>query len=88
MIKTFLVIISPRQKAPRAGTPGFRSPEVLMRYPKQSTGKNCTVIFILLCVLSAYFMPSLFVRGHFQRLITHIRLFFIGRNRTPFRQNI
>ena len=28
------------QTAPRAGTPGFRAPEVLMKYPDQTTGKK------------------------------------------------
>ena len=26
------------QTAPRAGTPGFRAPEVLLKYPNQTTG--------------------------------------------------
>ena len=26
------------EKAPRAGTPGYRAPEVLMKYPHQTTG--------------------------------------------------
>lgn len=29
----------PRQQAPRAGTPGFRAPEVLLRHADQTTGQ-------------------------------------------------
>lgn len=29
----------PEMKAPRAGTPGFRAPEVLLKYKYQNTGK-------------------------------------------------
>lgn len=29
----------PGQQAPRAGTPGFRPPEVLIKHPQQTTGK-------------------------------------------------
>ena len=32
------VICSLGQKSPRAGTPGFRPPEVLLKYPNQTTG--------------------------------------------------
>lgn len=32
------VIFSLGQKSPRAGTPGFRPPEVLLKYPNQTTG--------------------------------------------------
>lgn len=43
----------PRQKAPRAGTPGFRSPEVLMKYPNQTTAVDMwSAGVILLCLLS------------------------------------
>lgn len=31
------------QAAPRAGTPGFRPPEVLLKYPLQTTGNECYV---------------------------------------------
>ncbi|XP_066910278.1 cell division cycle 7-related protein kinase-like [Clytia hemisphaerica] len=43
----------PRQKAPRAGTPGFRSPEVLMRYPNQTTAVDMWAAgVVFLCLLS------------------------------------
>lgn len=29
----------PEMNAPRAGTPGFRAPEVLLKYKYQNTGK-------------------------------------------------
>lgn len=29
----------PEMRAPRAGTPGFRAPEVLLKYKYQNTGK-------------------------------------------------
>ena len=38
MIKMF-VFFRANQVAPRAGTPGFRSPEVLLKCPDQSTGR-------------------------------------------------
>lgn len=31
-------IFSKEQKTPREGTPGFRPPEVLLKYPHQTTG--------------------------------------------------
>lgn len=31
-------------KAPRAGTPGFRAPEVLLKYKYQNTGKQKQVL--------------------------------------------
>ncbi|XP_064090859.1 cell division cycle 7-related protein kinase-like [Macrobrachium nipponense] len=41
------------QHAPRAGTPGFRAPEVLLRHPDQGTAVDMwSVGVILLCLLS------------------------------------
>jgi len=34
-----ICIKRPEMKAPRAGTPGFRAPEVLLKYKYQNTGK-------------------------------------------------
>ena len=34
-----LCIVRPPECAPRAGTPGFRAPEVLLKYPSQTPGK-------------------------------------------------
>lgn len=31
------------QAAPRAGTPGFRPPEVLLKYPLQTTGRGIKI---------------------------------------------
>nr|XP_045597044.1 uncharacterized protein LOC123757456 isoform X1 [Procambarus clarkii]XP_045597045.1 uncharacterized protein LOC123757456 isoform X1 [Procambarus clarkii]XP_045597046.1 uncharacterized protein LOC123757456 isoform X1 [Procambarus clarkii] len=43
----------PNQMAPRAGTPGFRAPEVLLRHPDQGTAVDMwSVGVILLCLLS------------------------------------
>ena len=50
-----MLVISPRgnQVAPRAGTPGFRAPEVLIKYPKQTTAVDIwSAGVILLCLLS------------------------------------
>lgn len=33
-----LCLVRPAQAAPRAGTPGFRAPEVLLKHPSQSPG--------------------------------------------------
>ena len=39
--------------APRAGTPGFRPPEVLLKYPHQTTAVDIwSAGVILLCLLS------------------------------------
>ena len=39
--------------APRAGTPGFRPPEVLLKYPQQSTAVDVwSAGIVLLCLLS------------------------------------
>jgi cell division control protein 7 len=39
--------------APRAGTPGFRPPEVLLKYPHQTTAVDMwSAGVILLCLLS------------------------------------
>ena len=44
--------ISLGQKSPRAGTPGFRPPEVLLKYPNQTTGNiyslHCRLLHQLL----------------------------------------
>lgn len=40
------------QQAPRAGTPGFRAPEVLMKFPDQSTGMlKFLLLYIRTCLL-------------------------------------
>ena len=36
LIFCFLILSRGQQNTPRAGTPGFRSPEVLLKYPQQS----------------------------------------------------
>lgn len=33
-----ICLLRKTQEAPRAGTPGFRPPEVLLKYPNQTTG--------------------------------------------------
>lgn len=33
-----ICLARPQQTAPRAGTPGFRAPEVLLKYPSQTSG--------------------------------------------------
>ncbi|XP_073984258.1 cdc7 kinase isoform X1 [Rhodnius prolixus] len=41
------------QAAPRAGTPGFRPPEVLLKYPQQTTAVDMWAVgVIMLCILS------------------------------------
>lgn len=41
------------QTAPRAGTPGFRAPEVLLKYPHQTTAVDVwSAGVIFLCILS------------------------------------
>lgn len=41
------------QVAPRAGTPGFRPPEVLLKYPQQTTAVDIWAVgVIMLCILS------------------------------------
>ncbi|KAK9498996.1 hypothetical protein O3M35_003520 [Rhynocoris fuscipes] len=41
------------QSAPRAGTPGFRPPEVLLKYPHQTTAVDMWAVgVIMLCILS------------------------------------
>ena len=34
-----MCLVRPVQNAPRAGTPGFRAPEVLLKHPLQTQGK-------------------------------------------------
>ena len=42
-----------QQTAPRAGTPGFRAPEVLLKYPHQTTAVDIwSAGVIFLCILS------------------------------------
>ena len=44
------------QVAPRAGTPGFRAPEVLLKYPHQTTAVDVwSAGVILLCILSGHY---------------------------------
>ncbi|XP_029167926.1 cell division cycle 7-related protein kinase [Nylanderia fulva] len=48
-----LCLTKPSQTAPRAGTPGFRAPEVLLKYPSQTLAIDiwaCGVM--MLCILS------------------------------------
>ena len=48
--------------APRAGTPGFRAPEVLLKYPHQTTAVDVwSAGVILLCILSGRYP---FFRAH------------------------
>ena len=50
------------QTAPRAGTPGFRAPEVLLKYPHQTTAVDIwSAGVILLCILSGRYP---FFRAH------------------------
>lgn len=49
----FLVLSRSHQNAPRAGTPGFRSPEVLLKYPNQTTAVDIwSGGIMMLCLLS------------------------------------
>ena len=41
-----LCLVRPAQTAPRAGTPGFRAPEVLLKYPAQTPGKHIKTLSI------------------------------------------
>ncbi|XP_067214897.1 cell division cycle 7-related protein kinase-like isoform X2 [Linepithema humile] len=48
-----LCLVKPQQTAPRAGTPGFRAPEVLLKHPSQTSAIDiwaCGVM--MLCILS------------------------------------
>ena len=50
------------QNAPRAGTPGFRAPEVLLKCPNQTTAVDMwSAGVILLCILSGHYP---FFRAH------------------------
>lgn len=40
------------QDAPRAGTPGFRPPEVLLKYSKQTTGTGFFFVIIFINVIT------------------------------------
>ena len=54
-LSLLLSLPSPRshQAAPRAGTPGFRAPEVLLKYPHQTTAVDVwSAGVIFLCILS------------------------------------
>ncbi|XP_043668316.1 cell division cycle 7-related protein kinase-like isoform X2 [Vespula pensylvanica] len=49
-----LCLIKPTQAAPRAGTPGFRAPEVLLKYPLQTPAIDIWASgIIMLCILSS-----------------------------------
>lgn len=49
----FLYACRGHQNAPRAGTPGFRSPEVLLKCPNQTTAVDIwSGGIIMLCLLS------------------------------------
>ncbi|EDV27547.1 putative cell division control protein 7-like protein 2 [Trichoplax sp. H2] len=51
-----LCIAKREQKAPREGTPGFRPPEVLLRYPHQTTAIDIwSAGVVLLSILSAHY---------------------------------
>lgn len=41
--------------APRAGTPGYRSPEVLLKYPHQTTGNSIFILVAFCCSLDSIF---------------------------------
>ncbi|KAK2585237.1 hypothetical protein KPH14_009939 [Odynerus spinipes] len=48
-----LCLTKPSQTAPRAGTPGFRAPEVLLKYPLQTSAIDIWASgIIMLCILS------------------------------------
>jgi len=66
-----------RQSAPRAGTPGFRSPEVLMRHPNQTTAVDIwSAGVILLCILSGRY-PFFKVKDDYDALAQIVALFKI-----------
>ncbi|XP_035736965.1 cell division cycle 7-related protein kinase-like isoform X1 [Vespa mandarinia] len=49
-----LCLTNPTQAAPRAGTPGFRAPEVLLKYPLQTPAIDIWASgIIMLCILSS-----------------------------------
>ena len=58
----FVVPYRSNQNAPRAGTPGFRAPEVLLKCPHQTTAVDMwSAGVILLCILSGRYP---FFRAH------------------------
>lgn len=62
MYHLFLVPYRSNQNAPRAGTPGFRAPEVLLKCPNQTTAVDMwSAGVILLCILSGRYP---FFRAH------------------------
>lgn len=64
-----------RQSVPRAGTPGFRSPEVLLRYPHQTTAVDMwSAGVILLCILSGRY-PFFKARDDMDALAQLVALF-------------
>lgn len=42
-----LCLVRPAQVAPRAGTPGFRAPEVLLKHPAQTQGSTFSLNLIV-----------------------------------------
>jgi len=62
LLRYSIVSCRPNQIAPRAGTPGFRAPEVLMKHPLQTTAVDIwSSGVILLCLLSRRYP---FFRAH------------------------
>ena len=65
----------PSQNTPRAGTPGFRAPEVLMKSPEQSTAVDIWAAGVtMLCILSARY-PFFKAQNDMEALAQIVTLF-------------
>ena len=63
------------QRAPRAGTPGFRPPEVLLKFEHQTTAVDIWAAgVILLCILSRTY-PFFRAPGNYNSIILISRIF-------------
>jgi len=65
----------PRQNAPRAGTPGFRSPEVLLRHPAQTTAVDMWAAGVMLLSILSRRYPFFKAKDDMEALAQIITIF-------------
>lgn len=68
----------PRQIAPRAGTPGFRSPEVLLRHPAQTTAVDMWAAGVILLSMLSRRYPFFKAKDDMEALAQIITIFGSG----------
>lgn len=71
-----------RQNAPRAGTPGFRSPEVILRHPNQTTAVDMWAAGVILLSIMSQRYPFFKAKDDMEALAQIITIFGSAKMKT------